>query len=55
MDANIFAIPVDGLRVNMAATNLANRQGQRYFGYIIPVSINDPLGRRFSVSVAKTF
>jgi hypothetical protein len=35
-------------------TNLFNRIGQTYFGYIIPLSINDPLGRRVAVSVAKT-
>jgi outer membrane receptor protein involved in Fe transport len=55
LDANIFALPLDGLRVNLAVTNLTNRQGQRYHGFLIPVSINDPLGRRFSLSVAKAF
>lgn len=55
LDANLFAMPADGLRLNLAVTNLTNRQGQRYHGYIIPISINDPLGRRFALSVAKAF
>lgn len=42
-------------RINLAITNIFNRQGQHYYGAIIPASINDPLGRRFSLSVAMQF
>ncbi len=55
VDANLFALPTDGLRLNAAITNIFNRQGQRYFGSLIPLSINDPLGRRFSLSIAAAF
>ncbi len=55
IDANLFVEPLDGLRLNLAVTNLTDRKGQGYFGALIPGSINDPLGRRFSVSVARQF
>lgn len=55
IDANLFVEPLEDLRINLAVTNLTNRQGQGYFGTLIPDSINDALGRRFSVSVAKRF
>lgn len=38
------------LQLTAAVTNLTNRVGQEYFGIIIPASINDSLGRRFSFS-----
>jgi outer membrane receptor protein involved in Fe transport len=40
-------------RLNLAVTNLFNRQGQDYFGYLIPASINDALGRRFTLSLTR--
>ena len=54
-DANLFVEPLDGLRINLAVTNLTNRRGQRYYGAMIPGSINDPLGRRWSLSATKAF
>jgi hypothetical protein len=41
------------LRLTPSITNVFNRVGQRYHGYIVPVSVNDALGRRFAVSVGK--
>ncbi|MBW8755151.1 MAG: TonB-dependent receptor, partial [Sphingomonadales bacterium] len=40
-------------KLTLSITNLFDRVGQKYFGYVIPLSINDPLGRRFAVSIAK--
>lgn len=53
VDASLFVEPLDGLRINFAVTNLFNRQGESYYGALIPASINDALGRRFSLSVSK--
>lgn len=55
IDANLFVEPTEGMRINLSVTNLTNRNGQKYFGALIPGSINDPLGRRFAVSVARQF
>lgn len=55
VNANIFFRTDDNFRFNFAVTNLFDRIGQGYFGYIIPGSINDQIGRRFAVSVAKEF
>lgn len=55
VDASLFIAPISDLRINLAVTNLFDRQGQSYFGYLVPASINDALGRRFSLSVAKAF
>lgn len=40
-------------KLTLSVTNLFDRVGQKYFGYIIPLSINDALGRRFAVSVSR--
>jgi outer membrane receptor protein involved in Fe transport len=53
VDANLFVEPAQGWRLNLAVTNLFNRQGQDYFGYLIPASINDALGRRFTLSLTR--
>ena len=55
IDASLFVEPLEGLRINLAVTNLADRQGQSYYGALIPASINDALGRRFSLGLAKRF
>jgi outer membrane receptor protein involved in Fe transport len=54
VDAALFFNVSGNYKLTLSITNMFNRVGQTYFGYIIPLSINDPLGRRFAVSVAKT-
>ena len=55
VDASIWLNAGKDFRLSLAVTNLFNRVGQKYFGYIIPGSINDALGRRFAVTVRKRF
>lgn len=55
VDANISFKTGDDFRLNFNVTNLTDRQGQQYFGFLIPDSINDSFGRRFTVSVGKAF
>lgn len=55
LNLNIFHRTEDNFRFNLSVTNVLNRQGQKYFGFLIPASMNDQLGRRFSVSVTKTY
>lgn len=43
------------LRLTLSVTNLFDRQGQSYFGAVIPASYNDLLGRRFAVSARTRF
>lgn len=43
------------MTLTMSVTNLTNRIGQPYYGYVIPASVNDALGRRFAVSAAIKF
>lgn len=50
---NVFFKTEDQFRFNFSVTNLFDRIGQDYFGFI--VQPNDDLGRRFSVSVTKGF
>ena len=38
-------------KFSLSMTNLFNRIGQEYYGIIVPSSINDALGRRFSASL----
>lgn len=42
-------------RLSAAITNVTNRVGQGYFGYIVPGAVNDPLGRRFAVTARVTY
>jgi hypothetical protein len=44
---------VASYKLTLSVTNLFDRVGQKYFCYIIPLSINDALGRRFAVSVSR--
>lgn len=55
VDASINFKTADKFTFNIAVTNLFNRIGQKYYGYYIPGAINDPFGRRFSITAAKRF
>lgn len=55
INMNVFFLTSDDSRFNISVTNLFNRQGQEYYGILIPLSINDQIGRRFSVSFVKNF
>jgi outer membrane receptor protein involved in Fe transport len=55
VDANISFRTADDFRLNFSVANLFDRQGQEYFGFLIPDSINDNFGRRFTISVGKAF
>jgi outer membrane receptor protein involved in Fe transport len=55
VNANIFFRTDDNFRFNFSVTNLFDRLGQSYFGFIVPGSENDEIGRRFAISVAKEF
>ncbi|MEN8984798.1 MAG: TonB-dependent receptor [Alteriqipengyuania sp.] len=55
VNLNTFFETDDGFRFNFGVTNLFDRIGQEYFGYIIPGSENDDIGRRYTVSVSKSF
>ena len=52
-DLSLFVMTRVGLRVSGSVTNLFDRVGQRYQGAVIPASINDPLGRRFTLGVER--
>lgn len=52
VDATLFLIAAK-FRMTLAVTNLFNRVGQKYHGYVIPLSLNDQIGRRFAVSVGR--
>lgn len=55
VDASIFIKAAANFRLTLAVTNVLNRIGQKYYGFYIPGSINDPFGRRFALTVAKKF
>lgn len=52
VDLSLFAVVAGATRMTFAVTNLFDRMGQRYNGYIVPASINDALGRRLSLSLS---
>lgn len=54
-NGGIFFDPTDDFRFTLSVTNLFNRQGQEYFGELIPASFNDLLGRRFAASARVRF
>lgn len=54
-DSSVWIDPSENLRVTLSVTNLTNRIGQKYYGYYIPASINDALGRRITMSVRQRF
>jgi outer membrane receptor protein involved in Fe transport len=51
----IFWDPTDDFRLTFSVNNLFNRQGERYFGELLPASYNDLIGRRYSVSARFSF
>lgn len=55
VSGGIFFDPADDFRLTLSVTNLFNRQGQKYFGELIPASFNDTLGRRFQISARARF
>jgi len=55
VDSSVWFKTDDGFRLTLSVTNVFNRVGQEYNGYIVPASINDALGRRFSLSIGKHF
>lgn len=55
VSAGIFFDPVDDFRLTLSVTNLFDRQGESYFGELIPASFNDTLGRRFQISARAKF
>ena len=55
VDAALFFNVADDFRMTLSVTNLFNRMGQDYFGYVIPLSVNDPLGRRFAVGISRAW
>lgn len=55
VNANVFFRTDDNFRFNISVTNLFDRIGQSYYGFIIPGSIHDDIGRRFTVGLTKEF
>ena len=55
MDVNFYFETEDNFRFNFNVTNLFDRVGQEYFGFIIPDTQDDVLGRRYSINVTKSF
>lgn len=55
VDAALWLKAASDFRLTLSVTNLLNRVGQKYNGVIIPASINDSFGRRFSITAAKKF
>jgi outer membrane receptor protein involved in Fe transport len=53
LDATMFFSLASAYRLTLSVTNAFNRVGQDYFGVIVPLSINDALGRRFAASVIR--
>lgn len=55
IDSGLYFETEDDFRLSFTVTNLTNRIGQNYFGFIHPSSYSDALGRRYSVGVRKNF
>ena len=55
VNMNVYFDTESDFRFNFAVTNLFDRIGQDYFGYIYPGSENDDIGRRYAISVSKRF
>lgn len=61
VDSSVWFKAGSDFRLTLSVTNLFNRIGQSYHGYLVPASasmsgsINDALGRRFAISVRKTY
>jgi outer membrane receptor protein involved in Fe transport len=54
VNAGVFFDATDDFRLTFSVNNLFNRQGQKYFGELIPTSFlnagGDQIGRRFAAS-----
>lgn len=55
VNASIYFDVAERFRLNFSVTNLFDRVGEDYFGFTIPASINDALGRRYAMSVSTKF
>lgn len=55
VDFNVSFNAGEDFRLNLAVQNAFNRQGQGYFGILIPDATNDFIGRRFTAAVTKSF
>ena len=55
VDFNVFFNAGEDFRFNFAVQNAFNRQGQEYFGFLIPAATNDFIGRRFTAAITKSF
>ena len=55
VNAGIWFDPAEDFRLTLSVTNLFNRQGQEYFGVLLPASYVDLLGRRFAASARVRF
>lgn len=55
MNLSTYFDVADTFRLTLAVTNLFNRQGQDYYGVLIPGSVNDAFGRRYSVGARMIF
>ncbi|MDP8993525.1 MAG: TonB-dependent receptor [Pseudomonadota bacterium] len=55
VNTSVFFDPTENFRVTLSVTNLFNRHGEEYFGFLIPASRHDPLGRRFAASARVRF
>ncbi len=55
VDGSFFVDPMKDVRLIFSVTNLFDRVGQNYYGYIVPASISDALGRRFALTVRKKY
>jgi len=51
----VFFDPTDDFRFTLSVNNVFNRQGQEYFGELIPASFNDLIGRSFRASARVRF
>ena len=49
-DLSLFVDTAEDMRLTLSVTNLFNRVGEKYHGYILPLSVNDApdVGARFA-------
>jgi len=55
VNGGVFFDATDDFRLTLSVNNLFNRQGQKFFGELIPASFNDQIGRRYAVSARVRF
>jgi len=51
LDASLFILVGAQAKFYLSTTNVFNRIGQECYGIVVPNSINDALGRRFTASL----